>query len=97
LPEGFWPEADFGRGRPEEFAQWSEVRGGRFRDRVEFEAEVEGGAVLRVTMAVSGEFRIWRGSSPDAPPRRRESFYLELVEKADRAAFTTTLAPAAAR
>lgn len=97
LPEGFWPEADFGRGRPEEFGQWSEVRGGRFRDRVEFEADFGGGTVLRVIMEAPGDFRIWRGSSPDAPPGRRESFYLELGEKTERATFTTTLAPAAPR
>ncbi len=93
LPSGFWPDADFARGRPEEFAQWTEVRGGRFRDRVELVAEFGPGLVLRIVFAAPGDFRIWRGSSPDAPPRRRESFYLELAESAAGATFTTTLVP----
>lgn len=97
LPEGFWADTDFARGRPEEFAQWTEVRVGRFKQTVEFEAAFAGGTVIRVVLNAPGEFRIWRGSSPDAPPRRRESFYLELTEPASRAVFTTTLVPVSAR
>ena len=71
------------------------MRGGKFRDGVEIESDFGRGTVLRITFEVPGEFRIWRGSSPDAPPRRRESFYLELADPAAQATFTTTLVPAA--
>jgi hypothetical protein len=43
---------------------------------------------------VPGDFRVWHGSSPDVPPLRRESFYVELKAPATRATFTTTFAPA---
>jgi hypothetical protein len=49
---------------------------------------------MHVTVAAPGEFKLWHGLSPDIPPRRRESLYLELVKPAERATFTTTLAPA---
>ena len=97
LPDGFWADTDFARGRPEEFAQWTEVRAGRFKENIEFEAAFGGSVVMRVVVSAPGEFRIWRGFSPDAPPRRRESFYLELTEPASRAVFTTTLAPVSAQ
>ncbi|MFM7752707.1 MAG: heparinase II/III family protein, partial [Opitutaceae bacterium] len=96
LPDGFWADTDFARGRPEEFAHWTEVRVGRFKGALEFEVVFAGGTVMRVAVGAPGEFRIWRGSSPDAPPRRRESFYLELTEPASRAVFTTTLVPVSA-
>lgn len=96
LPDGFWADPDFARGRPEEFAQWTEVRVGRFKGSIEFKAAFAGGAVLRVVVNAPGEFRIWRGSTPDAPPRRRESFYLETSEPTSRAVFTTKLVPVSA-
>jgi hypothetical protein len=51
--------------------------------------------VLHVTVAAPGEFKLWHGSTPDVPPKRRESFYLELAAPAKSATFTTTFAPAA--
>jgi hypothetical protein len=36
---------------------------------------------------------LWHGSSPDVPPKRRESFYLELTSPATTATFTTTFSP----
>jgi len=48
---------------------------------------------MRVTVTAPGAFRLWHGSSPDVPPHRRESLYLELESRAEQATFTTTLAP----
>ena len=42
------------------------------------------------------EFRVWHGSTPDVPPRRRESLYLELATPGTSATFTTTFSPAGA-
>ncbi|MBI4622888.1 MAG: hypothetical protein HY736_06635 [Verrucomicrobia bacterium] len=48
---------------------------------------------VRVTLATPGEFKLWHGSSPDVPPQRRESFYLELTTPATSATFTTKFEP----
>ncbi len=90
----FSPAADFAAGRPEPFAQWRDVRGATFRDHATFDVDY-GGTVLRVTLTAPGEFQLWHGNTPDAPPLRRESFYLELSRPASAATFTTTFAPAA--
>jgi hypothetical protein len=69
------------------------VRAARFTDRAEFEVDYGKGVVMRVTVTAPGAFRIWHGSSPDVPPNRRDSLYLELAAPAERATFTTTMAP----
>jgi len=97
LPDGFWNDTDFARGRPEEFSHWTEVRAGRFKGKLEIEAVFTGGTAVRLVVSAPGDFRVWRGSSPDTPPRRRESFFLELADPASRATFTTMLVPIPAR
>jgi hypothetical protein len=91
LPAAFQPDANFAQGRPEPFGYWRDVTGASCRDRVAFDVDY-GAAVLRVTIACPGEFRIWHGDTPDSPPRRRESFYVETT--GTQAVFTTTLEPA---
>jgi len=49
-----------------------------------------------VAIGAPGRFRLWQGSSPDVPPRRRESLYLELVEPVASATFVTAFRPPAA-
>ena len=90
LPTEFKPEKNFAAGRPEPFGYWRSVSGATFRDRVEFDVDFDG-VVLHVMLATPGEFRVWHGDTPDTPPMRRESFYVETM--GTRAVFTTTFAP----
>lgn len=92
LPESFSPAENFAAGRPEPFGQWRDVRGASFRNRAEFDVDY-GKVVLHVTLTAPGEFTLWHGDTPDAPPARRESFYLELRAPAKSAAFTTAFSP----
>ncbi len=94
LTAAFRPAEDLAPGRPAAFGYWRDVRGAGFRDRAEFDVDYGGGVVMHVTVAAPGEFKLWHGSSPDIPPKRRESLYLELAKPAERASFTTTIAPA---
>jgi hypothetical protein len=93
LSVAFRPTGELAQGRPAAFGYWRDVRAAEFRDRAEFEVEYARGVVMRVTVAVPGAFRLWVGSAPDVPPTRRESVYLELAQPAERAVFTTTIAP----
>lgn len=93
LPATFAADAAFATGRPEPFRYWRDVRVASFHDRAEFDV-VYGKTVMHVTLAVPGDFRLWQGSAPDVPPRRRDSFYVELAAPAKSATFTTTFAPA---
>ena len=95
LPESFLATKDFATGRPEPFSYWHDVRVATFRDRAEFDVDYGKGLILHVTLATPGEFTLWHGSTPDVPPHRRESIYLELTAPATSATFTTTFAPAA--
>ncbi len=89
----FVAERAFAEGRPDSFTHWRGVQVATFRERAEFEVDYGNGVVMRVTLTAPGEFKLWHGSSPDVPPTRRESFYLELVAPADSATFTTTFLP----
>ena len=91
LPAEFQPDPDFARGRPASFGYWRDVRRAEFRDRAIFEVDF-GQVTLRVTIATPGPFTVWHGSTPDAPPNRREGFYVET--QGTTATFTTTFEPA---
>ena len=91
LPESFTADANFATGRPEPFRYWRDARSATFRDRAEFDVSY-GNMTLHLTLTALGEFRLWHASSPDVPPKRRESFYLELTQPGTRATFTTTFA-----
>ncbi|MSU23741.1 MAG: heparinase [Opitutus sp.] len=92
LPGIFASDAAFAQGRPEAFGYWRNVQRASFHDRAEFDVTY-GETVIHLTVATPGNFRLWHGSSPDVPPQRRESFYLELSTPATSATFTTTFAP----
>jgi hypothetical protein len=94
LPPTFTLATDFATDRPDSFTHWRNVHSASFRDRAEFDVDYGNEVVLRVTLSTPGEFRLWHGSSPDVPPKRRESFYLELAQPATTATFTTSFAPA---
>jgi hypothetical protein len=93
LPASFVADTTFATGRPDSFTHWREVRSAQFSDRADLEVDYGSNVVLRVTLTAPGEFKLWHGSSPDVPPKRRESFYLELAEPAGKATFTTTFTP----
>ena len=93
LPAAFATDAAFAHGRPESFQYWRDVTAATFRDRAEFDVAY-GKTTLHVAITAPGEFRLWHGNSPDVPPKRRDSFYLELTAPAQRATFITTFAPA---
>lgn len=94
LPASFQAAEKFADHRPEPFTRWRDVRGATFHDQADFDVVYSDGTVLHVTLTTPGEFRLWHGDTPDSPPRRRESFYLELTQPAAKAVFTTTFAPA---
>ncbi len=87
--------ATFARGRPAPFGYWRHVQQATGRDRLSFVADYPGGVKLRVTIAAPGAFTVWLGDTPDVPPARRPSLYLELAESAASATFTTTFEPVA--
>lgn len=90
LPEGFQPDANFAAGRPASFGYWRDVSGATGKDKMEFDVEYKE-VTLHVTMAVPGEFKIWHGSTPDAPPERRPGLYMET--SGTKAVFVTTFGP----
>jgi hypothetical protein len=93
LPKTFASDTAFARGRPKSFGYWRDVRSATYRDRAEFDVDYGDNVVIHLTLTAPGEFRLAHGSSPDVPPNRRESFYLELTDPATSATFTTTFAP----
>jgi hypothetical protein len=90
LPASFAANTTFAENRPEPFRYWRDARRASFRDRVELDVAYDN-LVLRVSIACPGEFTLWHASTPDVPPNRRESLYLETAGTA--AIFTTTFAP----
>ncbi len=92
LPAGFAPDPGFAAKRPAAFGYWRNVERATFQNRVEFDVDCSG-SVLRVTLEGPGEFTLWHGSAPDIPPRRRDSFLLELNAPATSATFTTRFEP----
>lgn len=92
LPEGFTSDPDFAAKRPTAFHFWRNVSVATFRDRAEFDVTYRD-VVMHVTVTAPGEFKLWHGSAPDVPPRRRDSFYLELIAPATTATFKTIIEP----
>jgi hypothetical protein len=94
LSASFAADADFAKDRPDSFRQWRNVTVATFQDQAEFDVEYRG-RVMHVTLSTPGEFKLWHGSAPDVPPRRRDSFFLELTTPAKSATFVTRIAPKA--
>jgi len=92
LPSGVVADDKFAAGRPVAFSYWRTVSVATFSDRAEFDVRY-GKMLMHVTLTAPGDFKLWHGSSPDVPPTRRDSFYLELAAPASRATFTTTFTP----
>jgi hypothetical protein len=94
LPEIFTPASDFAQGRPEPFRQWTQVRSATFTHEARVEIQLGEGTRLSVRFAAPGRFVLYQGSSPDLPPRRRVSFYLESLEPKREITFVTDLSVA---
>jgi len=91
LPDSFAADTTLKSGRPEPFGYWRDVRAASFRDRAEFDVAY-GSVIMHFSIATPGEFKLWHASTPDVPPKRRESFYVETTGTS--ATFTTTFARA---
>lgn len=84
-------DPSFAESRPAPFQYWKDARTATFRDRAEFIMTAPKGARFRVTFQTPGAFRLTLANTPDAPPKRRDSFYLET--DAPKAVFRTTFEP----
>ncbi len=94
LPARFVPDPTFAReDRPAAFRHWTECRTAAFTNTAVLEATF-GTRRLELTLSAPGRFTLTHASTPDVPPHRRESLYLETTGTA--AEFTTTFAPAPA-
>jgi hypothetical protein len=77
VTDAFRPDPDFAKGRPAGFQRWTDVRTATFQKTASLDVEV-GGKKFRITWTAPGAFRLSVATSPDAPPRRRQTVYLEL-------------------
>lgn len=84
LPAGFQPSDP-----PLPF--WETAASAAFEKQAVLGARI-GGMHFRVTLRASAPFRLWRALTPDVPPQKRESLYLELMGTSAR--FETVLEPA---
>ena len=80
--------------RPPAFRHWLEPRSAAFTDRASFLVDLDGRAV-RLALQVPGAFTVTHAVTPDVPPRRRESLYLETT--GTEAVFVTTFEPIGGR
>jgi hypothetical protein len=90
LSDIFADDPNFAEGRPAPFRYWTDVRSAAFREQASFEVAYPN-LNLRITFSTPNEFRMWHGFTPDAPPNRREGFYLET--KAESTTLRTTFEP----
>lgn len=90
LPSDFVDDPKFADGRPEPFGYWRHARRATYRDRVELEVDY-GHLKMRVTIACPGQLTVWHATTPDVPPKQRESLYIETEGRA--AVFKTTFSP----
>ena len=95
LPSDFKPidTADFAQTRPTPFRYWKDITAADYTDHAELDIEYSHNQVIRLTIALPGKFRVYHGSTPDIPPRRRETLYIEQPNQT-AATILTTLAPA---
>lgn len=77
--------------RPAPFRHWTGARTAVCTNSVVLRVECRGRA-LDLTLAVPGRFTVTHAGSPDVPPRRRESLYLETTGTGTE--FTPVLAAA---
>ncbi len=76
LPAAFRAQADFARGRAESFAHWSDVKSASFERSASLLVRYPG-KTMRVSFSLPGTLTVSHGRSPDTPPRKRDSLYVE--------------------
>ena len=74
------------------FAYWRDITAADYTDRATLDIAYPDNLTMRLTIALPGKFRIYHGSTPDIPPRRRETLYIEQPNQTT-ATFDITLAP----
>ncbi len=90
VPRSFRPESDFSRGRAESFGHWTDVKTGDFEGTASFLVRYPG-KTMRVTFSLPSSFTVSHGLSPDTPPKRRHSLYVET--RGQSATFQTVIEP----
>ena len=96
LSKQFKEDTQLAAERPTAFEYWTDVRAAGFEDEAAFDVDY-GPVTIRITFAVPGEFLIWHASTPDSPPDRRESFYLEKLATSARILTTFRSIPVSER
>jgi len=92
LPATFQPDNTMQAApHPAGFSYWKEVSSATFIDRAAFTVIYPDGQNLQVEFTVPGSFIVTHANAPDAPPQRREVFFVHL--KATNAVFKTALGP----
>ena len=74
------------------FDYWRDITAADYTDRATLDIAYSDNLTMRLTIALPGKFRIYHGSTPDIPPRRRETLYIEQPNQTT-ATFNITLAP----
>lgn len=93
LPDAFQPDNSLanGTGLLAGFNYWKDVRSASFTDQAVFMVTYPDGRKMRVTFVLPGAFTVTHASSPDVPPKRRETFYVRV--KGEKTIFKTTIEP----
>jgi len=75
--QGFREDPEFGkRFETQSFRYWSDTRTANFTDRASLQVRYPD-LVMSVTFEVPGDFTLTHAESPDTPPGRRQTLYLE--------------------
>ncbi|MES2461862.1 MAG: heparinase II/III family protein, partial [Armatimonadota bacterium] len=93
LPGSFQPDSSLanGTGPLAGFSYWKEVRSAPYTDRAAFVVTYPDGRKMQLTFTLPGAFTVTHALAPDAPPKRRETFYVRVP--GEKAVFKTTITP----
>ena len=84
LPVAFQPDLSLG------FNSWENLHSAAFERETRLNFKING-RIFRLTLRASAPFRLWWGRTPDVPPARRDSLYLET--RGSAVTFETTIEP----
>lgn len=92
LPPAFQPDNTMQNApHPAGFAYWKDVTSAPFTDNATFTVAYPDGQNLQVSFTLPGNFIVTHASAPDAPPYRREVFFIHT--KGTNAVFKTVFGP----
>jgi Heparinase II/III-like protein. len=89
LPESFTLAPDFAAGRPAGFGYGRDVRGSTATSERQSLLVHYAEHAYRLTLFADVPCRLFHAATPDAPPRQRESLYLETAAPCRKVTFTT--------